>query len=243
MKVADPVQHYRKDAEIFDYFSPHSRIDEDTERRIRQAVAAAASAGSHDLVLDLGSGNGWLSRALAASGAAVVSLDAGQANLKVLRTRIGPSALLVCADALRLPFRSGVLTGVVAAEILEHLNEPGEALAECHRVLRPGGTITLSTPYAEVIKHYLCIHCNRPTPANAHLHAFDESAHAAMLRGAGFTDVRFRKLMDRVFVASRLSYILRFLPYRLWRAIDRSATAVFGRATMIVATARKGQNV
>jgi len=46
----------------------------------------------------------------------------------------------------RLGLASGSFDWVVSFEMFEHLEEPAKYLAECHRVLRSGGRLILSTP-------------------------------------------------------------------------------------------------
>jgi SAM-dependent methyltransferase len=53
----------------------------------------------------------------------------------------------VVADATALPFRSGVLDRVASNSVLEHIAYPHEVLAECHRVLRPGGVMVHVMPF------------------------------------------------------------------------------------------------
>jgi len=45
-----------------------------------------------------------------------------------------------------MPFKDGELDNVVAMEILEHIKEVPEALAEIKRTLKPGGILVMSTP-------------------------------------------------------------------------------------------------
>lgn len=45
-----------------------------------------------------------------------------------------------------LPFRDHALDYVIASHVLEHIANPVAALAECHRVLRPGGILYLVVP-------------------------------------------------------------------------------------------------
>lgn len=56
----------------------------------------------------------------------------------------------VC-DITDIPVEDGRFDRVVFNQVLEHLPEPAEALAELHRVLKPGGRIFCSVPlfYAE----------------------------------------------------------------------------------------------
>jgi len=53
----------------------------------------------------------------------------------------------VVADATALPFRSGALDRVASNSVLEHIAYPHEVLAECHRVLRPGGVMVHVMPF------------------------------------------------------------------------------------------------
>ncbi len=50
------------------------------------------------------------------------------------------------ADLGRIPIRSGAMDAVVSVNVLEHVAEPARVLAECHRVLRPGGRVFLVAP-------------------------------------------------------------------------------------------------
>ena len=54
-------------------------------------------------------------------------------------------------DALNLPFPAACFDRVICSEVLEHVNDPGQALAELVRVLKPGGLAALSvpTPFSE----------------------------------------------------------------------------------------------
>ena len=50
------------------------------------------------------------------------------------------------ADALALPFAEASFDSVLCNEVLEHVPEPARLLSEAARVLRPGGTLVLTTP-------------------------------------------------------------------------------------------------
>lgn len=53
----------------------------------------------------------------------------------------------VYGDARCLPFREGTFDAVLCAQVLEHVNRPGEVLQEIRRVLKEGGTGILSVPF------------------------------------------------------------------------------------------------
>jgi SAM-dependent methyltransferase len=52
----------------------------------------------------------------------------------------------VIASALQIPFLDRTFDTVVSTEVLEHVSNPLGALGEMRRVLKPGGTLVLSTP-------------------------------------------------------------------------------------------------
>lgn len=79
-------------------------------------------------------------------GGTVVGVDFSLSGLGEMERRDVAGAGLVCGDAMRLPFRSGTFETVVASEIIEHVGNPEAMMAECARVLAPGGTLIVTTP-------------------------------------------------------------------------------------------------
>ncbi len=240
MKLADHTAHYRIDAEEFDYFEERSGADRDAARRIQQAVLAEARLKSSDLVLDIGSGGGWLFEEFDGTPAPrIVAVDLGVRNLRKLRERHGNGVMTVVADAEHLPFRPGAFSAVIASEVLEHLNDPAAALREAARTLASGGRCVISTPYRETLRYYLCIHCNRPTPVNAHLHSFDEHVLRDHFNNAGLREIRHQPFQNKLLLYLRLSHLLRFLPWNLWRGIDRLCNFVYPRCHSIIVSGKQ----
>lgn len=90
-------------------------------------------------VLDLAAGTGKLTRPLAGTGAEVVAVE----PVAEMRARIGPAAarsLDGTAEAIPLPDASA--DAVTVAQAFHWFDGP-RALAEIHRVLRPGGALAL----------------------------------------------------------------------------------------------------
>ena len=63
-------------------------------------------------------------------------------ELDPVESRVGA----VQGDALALPFADGAFDRVIASEILEHIPDDEQAMAELARVLRPGGTMAITVP-------------------------------------------------------------------------------------------------
>jgi SAM-dependent methyltransferase len=53
----------------------------------------------------------------------------------------------ICGDLTCLPVATDRLDGVLCTQVLEHLNDPFQAISEIARVLRPGGKLILSFPF------------------------------------------------------------------------------------------------
>lgn len=105
-----------------------------------ELVPPAQRDGS--LLLDLACGGGLLAPHLAAKGHRHVGLDLSPTALPLAREH---GVVPVRGDVLHLPFRDAVADVVVAGEVLEHVSEPLQLVAEACRVLRPGGTLVLDT--------------------------------------------------------------------------------------------------
>lgn len=102
-------------------------------------------------VLDAGTGGGANVLLGAWMGFRVTGCDLSRDALAVLRDtarRTDPPARAHYAqsNSLALPFSNGAFDVVIASHIIEHLGEPGAMLAECLRVLRPGGVLRVSCP-------------------------------------------------------------------------------------------------
>lgn len=94
------------------------------------------------VVLNVGPGSDAdLIARLEEAGATVMNCDVVRDSLQFLAGQ--GKQLVVAGDLRRLPFRTGVFDLVLAAEVIHHIHPVGGPLAECHRVLKPGGTLCL----------------------------------------------------------------------------------------------------
>ena len=100
-------------------------------------LAEAELEGS-TMLLDVGCGDGQISRALSARGANVVGIDPTRNQIRVAAMR-GGGARYARAEAARLPFPDGTFDGVIACLVFEHIDDLDGAIAEVARVLRPDG--------------------------------------------------------------------------------------------------------
>ncbi|MCP5033153.1 MAG: class I SAM-dependent methyltransferase [Actinomycetia bacterium] len=113
------------------------------------------------IAVEVGCGAGERPAPLTQAGPA--HLDIGvDVNLAVLQAAARSTRTeLVCADGMRLPFRSGTVSAVTLRAVLHHLPRVDDAVREFARVLRVGGALTivdgvaLSRTDAQALDHEL----------------------------------------------------------------------------------------
>ncbi|MDX1440341.1 MAG: class I SAM-dependent methyltransferase, partial [Rubricoccaceae bacterium] len=138
-------------------------------------------------VLDLGCGQGFLTRTLLARGArSVIAVDIAMPYL----TQIGRNARVrpVCANAENLPFENA-FDVAVSTDVMEHVLNLGAFLYSLNRALRPGGRAFIRVPLNENLLAYAPqIGCRYRF---VHLRTFDLPIMRAALTNAGFRFERF----------------------------------------------------
>jgi demethylmenaquinone methyltransferase/2-methoxy-6-polyprenyl-1,4-benzoquinol methylase len=114
-------------------------------------------------VLDCGTGSGTLSLAFARVWPGPITLEATDTSDPMLvqaRQRFEQAGVVAStrqADVRRLPFADNTFDVVMSAHLLEHLQDPGAALAEMARVARPGGVIILCLTRRSLLGFYIHI--------------------------------------------------------------------------------------
>ncbi len=97
-------------------------------------------------VVDLGCGGGLFAEPLAGDGARVLGLDLSAASLVVAAGHARPPAPgYLRGDARRVPLAEGCAGLVLCADLLEHVEDWRQVLAQAARLLAPGGEIFITT--------------------------------------------------------------------------------------------------
>ena len=153
-----------------------------------------------ELVLDLGSGPGRHAFETMRQGARVVLCDYDTGELAQARTLGAAMAdagevarpvdrVMATAqgDGVHLPFPDDTFDRIIAAEVLEHIPDDDGAIAELHRVLKPGGTIAVTIPawLPEKICWALSEEYHAPHVPGGHVRIYTENELRRKLRAAG----------------------------------------------------------
>jgi SAM-dependent methyltransferase len=96
------------------------------------------------LTLDIGCGEGRVSRDLAALGHQVIALDGSPALAQAAADHPGTHGPTVIGDAANLPFRDGCADLVVAFMSLQDVDDFERAIEEAARVLLPSGVLLVA---------------------------------------------------------------------------------------------------
>ena len=150
--------------------------DPDELRAVTQMFAAMAEAGEIESPVADATRGDTAGDVPPTSGTARPR-DAGQGSL----------GHTVVADATALPYPDASFDRIIAAEVLEHIVDDEQAIAELARVLRPGGTIAVTVPAraAERVCWALSADYHAPAVPDGHVRVYSTAELRAKLAAAG----------------------------------------------------------
>lgn len=174
-----------RDAEL-----EHEHVD------VARQVIAAMQLRPGERVLDLGCGNGWATRLIAQANAGVQAIGI-DASAKMIARAEALHSLTIRAryevgSFEKLDFKDAHFDRVFSMEALYYATDLGQAIRECFRVLKPGGSVetlvdyyeesAASEPWAKVM--------------GLALHRLSEPGWSAVFEKAGFRPVTTARVID-----------------------------------------------
>jgi ubiquinone/menaquinone biosynthesis C-methylase UbiE len=122
--------------------------------RVYRQIVALAGVGDGDAVLDVGCSGGYLARKLASAvgpSGRVVGIDPSEAAIAYARRRAAGTEKFTVGVAQRLEFPDAAFDAVTSTLALHHVpaRQRAAALAEMHRVTKPGGRLLIADFDAE----------------------------------------------------------------------------------------------
>jgi SAM-dependent methyltransferase len=136
-----------------------------TRQFIPPLLDAAGVSGKMS-ILDVGCGPGYVSAAAADRGAIPIGLDFSGEMIAIAKKKFSRIEFRQ-GDAQNLPFPNASFDRVVANFALLHLADPEGAIAEAHRVLKPGGRFAFTTwakisenPFVKLVDDAIQAHAN-----------------------------------------------------------------------------------
>lgn len=145
-------------------------------------------------VLEAGCGEGYGADLIASVAGRVLAVDYDAATVAHVRVRY-PRVEVLAANLASLPVADSSVDVVVNFQVIEHLWDQPQFITECLRVLRPGGSLLMSTP------NRITFTPDSDTPVNPfHTRELNAAELRTLLINGGF-DVRS---MSGVFHGPRL---------------------------------------
>ena len=95
--------------------------------------------------LDIGGDNGVISYHLRQLGGTWHSVDLTDKAVEAIRKLVGERVERITGP--KLPFQDGFFDVIVIVDLLEHLQEDDQFVAECHRCLKPAGRLIVNVPH------------------------------------------------------------------------------------------------
>jgi len=136
--------------EFFDRVAPEwssirsGYYDEDVISRL----LGSGILNNNMVLVDLGAGDGYLSRAAANKVNTVIAVDISEAMIEELRKKASAEGIRniqpIVSDGCDLPLADSSVDIVCANMFLHHIEEPVTAINEMHRILKPGGRVFLA---------------------------------------------------------------------------------------------------
>lgn len=135
-------------------------------------------------VLDIGCGSGWLTGFLGSLGWEAMGIDVDPKSVKAARSR-GLDVRLGTLEAQGFP--ADYFDAVVMSHVIEHIHDPLELLQKCHRVLKKGGILSMTTPNIVSWGHRRFRQYWLGLDPPRHLYVFSPKSLEALAKSAGFS--------------------------------------------------------
>lgn len=109
--------------------------------------AITKHAGRQGTVLDVGCGNGVITRFMGEHGFDVLGIDVSEKTIAKARSlNKFPNVKFEVKSAEELVADGTMYDAVICSEVLEHLTNPSKLLAELHKAIKPTGILVVTVP-------------------------------------------------------------------------------------------------
>lgn len=137
-------------------------------------------------LLDVGCGDGSFLRKAAARGWRARGIDFDEAAARAAREK---GVEVDCGGLVEAGYEANSFDAVTLNNVIEHLQNPAEVIAEARRILRPGGVLVMATPNVLSYGHRCFGRHWRGLEIPRHLFLFSPAILRRLCREAGFARI------------------------------------------------------
>lgn len=171
------------------YTDANLSVPEFLNQRVEEIVGGFDGFRRTNRLLDIGFGSGYLLKAAAKLGWGVFGQEVSRPAVEQARSF---GFEVFHGDLVEAEYPDSHFDVVTASEIIEHLPDPGVVLREVARILRPGGLLWATTPFARSLSFRLMkLEWSILSPPE-HVQLYSKQGMRRMLEQAGFHDIKLK---------------------------------------------------
>lgn len=164
------------------------------------------------IILDYGAGSGLIMAEMKKINpeSKYIGADVSAKALSFARKMHKKSKFLLVKDGGKIPLKNNSIDFILAADVIEHAFYTQELLNEFNRILKPGGSVLISTPYHGLIKNIVISIVGFEkvfNPVEAHIRFFTKKSLYDLLSKAKLSPTKFG-FFGRFYPISRGMYVL-----------------------------------
>lgn len=182
--------------QVVDKYGWGERYEEDSHTYLIDPIEAALREVQPSRVLDLGCGNGALTKKLSDKGYEISGCDVDQEGVDFAKQQ-GLNCFVHSVYDSPEALGEGTYDAIISAEVIEHLFTPMKLLETANYCLRPGGVLVITTPYHGYLKNLVLALLNKwdthmdPFWNGGHIKLWSRKTLEKALRESGFKVQRF----------------------------------------------------
>lgn len=194
-------------------------------REVMQKIVRSVLTSYHSTALDVGCGDGWYTYPLSTIVSNVIGIDISVKRLRRACSYVRKASFVLC-DVNHLPFKDKAFDLVVAAQFLEHMEEPKNAIGKLVQCVNDKGLLFFEVPSRSNLIDQMIITIRKQRPMwgltidPTHKQFFDENE---LINLFGMLHLRIVKVVGVVHLRYRLRYISRMVwdsKKRFWKILD-----------------------
>ncbi len=229
--VNSQLSNTSHDRNLWNYFQSGKNCDKfsDAKCRLDIILKKIRKQNKSGKVLEIGLGDGYLTRQLFLLGYDVTGLDISDVNIKRLRKEM-KNATLIIGNINNMPFRDESFDVIIATELIEHLNNKdlAKGLKEMKRCLRKGGMFIVTVPADEVLEDSMifCPNCKFLFHRYGHRQSFSKARLESIFLNyfQNYKVTKFLEIGSNVNICEKIKYIIKMklanLSYRYFSSFS-----------------------